>query len=155
MKYLFVFLLLGLVSCGDASSNASENVKPKLKEYSIYEITIPNDTMAFFKYDMKPVTGFVREWYLNGGQVKSECNYKDGKRDGAKRFWYEDGQLKSECNYKDGKRDGAEKGWYEDGQLKSECNYKDGKWDLWKGWNEDGQLQFNYKDGRHAGNTEF
>jgi len=130
MKYLFVFLLLGLVSCGDASSNASENVKPKLKEYSIYEITIPNDTMAFFKYDMKPVTGFVREWY-------------------------EDGQLKSECNYKDGKRDGAEKGWYEDGQLKSECNYKDGKWDLWKGWNEDGQLQFNYKDGRHGGNTEF
>ena len=107
MKYLFVFLLLGLVSCGDASSNASENVKPKLKEYSIYEITIPNDTMAFFKYDMKPVTGFVREWYLNGGQVKSECNYKDGK------------------------------------------------WDLWKGWNEDGQLQFNYKDGRHGGNTEF
>ena len=130
MKYLFVFLLLGLFSCGDASSNASENVKPKLKEYSIYEITIPNDTMAFFKYDMKPVTGFVREWY-------------------------EDGQLKSECNYKDGKRDGAEKGWYEDGQLKSECNYKDGKWDLWKGWNEDGQLQFNYKDGRHGGNTEF
>jgi antitoxin component YwqK of YwqJK toxin-antitoxin module len=65
------------------------------------------------------------------------------------------GQVKSECNYKDGKRDGAEKGWYEDGQLKSECNYKDGKWDLWKGWNEDGQLQFNYKDGRHAGNTEF
>ena len=155
MKYLFVFLLLGLVSCGDASSNASENVKPKLKEYSLDEVTIPNDTMAFFKYDMKPVTGFVREWYLNGGQVKSECNYKDGKRDGAKRFWYEDGQLKSECNYKDGKRDGAEKGWYEDGQLKSECNYKDGKWDLWKGWNEDGQLQFNYKDGRHGGNTEF
>jgi len=154
MKYLFVFLLLGLVSCGDASSNASENVKPKLKEYSIYEITIPNDTMAFFKYDMKPVTGFVREWYEDG-QLKSECNYKDGKRDGAEKGWYEDGQLKYECNYKDGKRDGAEKGWYEDGQLKSECNYKDGKWDLWKGWNEDGQLQFNYKDGRHAGNTEF
>ena len=154
MKYLFVFLLLGLVSCGDASSNASENVKPKLKEYSIYEITIPNDTMAFFKYDMKPVTGFVREWYEDG-QLKSECNYKDGKRDGAEKGWYEDGQLKYECNYKDGKRDGAEKGWYEDGQLKSECNYKDGKWDLWKGWNEDGQLQFNYKDGRHGGNTEF
>ena len=40
MKYLFVFLLVGLVSCGDASGDASENVKPKLKEYSWYEVTI-------------------------------------------------------------------------------------------------------------------
>ena len=33
-----------------------------------------------------------------------EGNYKDGKYDGLHRGWYENGQLKSECNYKDGKR---------------------------------------------------
>ena len=32
-------------SCEDASSNASENVKPKLKEYTVDEVTtIPNET---------------------------------------------------------------------------------------------------------------
>ena len=67
MKYLFVFLLVGLVSCGDASSNASENVKPKLKEYSLDEVKV---TIFFFKKDMKPVTGIVRDWYENGQFMK-------------------------------------------------------------------------------------
>jgi len=148
MKYLFVFLLLGLVSCGDASSNASENVKPKLKEYSLDEVTIPNDTMAFFKKDMKPVTGVVRDRYEDG-QLKFEYNYKDGKKDGLHRGWYEDGQLKFEDNYKDGKKDGLCRVWYENGQLRLEWNYKDGKEDgLHRLWYEDGQLfEWNYKNG--------
>ena len=122
MKYLFVFLLIGLVSCGDAY----ENVKPKLKEYSWDEVTIPNDTMAFFKNDMKPVTDVVRDRYEDG-QLKYERNYKDGELDGLWRGWYENGQLKFEYNFKDDKRDGLSKGWYENGQFKDEANWKDGK----------------------------
>lgn len=124
MKYIFVFLLLGLVSCGDASSNASENVKPKLKEYSIDEVTIPNDTMAFFKYDMKPVTGFVREWYENG-QLRFEYNFKDGERDGLQREWFKNGRLRFECPYKDGEQDGLQRAWNEYGHLLYEWNKKD------------------------------
>ena len=100
MRYLFVFLLVGLVSCTDASSNASENVKPKLKEYSWDEVTIPNDIMLV-KKNIKPVTGIVRDWYENG-QLKFEWNYKDGKEDGLHRGWWEDGKLFKEINYKDG-----------------------------------------------------
>ena len=41
-----------MVSCGDdASSNTSENVKPKLREYSDEEVTITNDIM-FLKKNM-------------------------------------------------------------------------------------------------------
>tara|TARA_B110000305_G_C18797067_1_gene340967 strand:- start:4 stop:507 length:504 start_codon:yes stop_codon:yes gene_type:complete len=150
MKYLFVFLLLGLVSCGDASSNASENVKPKLKEYSWDEVTMPNDTIAFFKKDMKPVTGIVRGWYEDG-QLWTEQNYKDGKKDGSDRWWYENGQLNNEYNYKDDKKDGLFRSWYENGQLMFDYNYKDGKNDgLCSWWYESGQLMFdyNYKDGK-------
>ena len=149
MKYLFVFLLVGLVSCGDASSNASENVKPKLKEYSLDEVKVNANHMVFFKKDMKPVTGIVRDWYENG-QLQYDGNFKDGKRDSLCRTWYEDGQLMYDNNFKDGKRDGLSREWYENGQLKFEYNFKDGKEDgLCRGWHENGQLknEYNYKDG--------
>ena len=138
MKYLFVFLLVGLVSCGDASSNASENVKPKLKEYSMDEVTTPNDTM-FLKKDMKPVTGIVRAWYENG-QLYQKRNYIDGLDDGLQRAWHENGQLALEANFKDDKLI-SNRLWYEDGQLEYECNWKDGKLINEKCWNEDGTLK--------------
>ena len=140
MKYLFVFLLLGLVSCGDASSNASENVKPKLKEYSMDEVTIPNDKMAFFKKDMKPVTGIVRAWD-EYGQLQYECNFKDGKKVGLERAWYENGQLWVEFNYKNGELDGLSRKWYGNGQLWIESNYKDGELISQKCWDVDGTLK--------------
>ena len=153
MKYLFVFLLLGLVSCGDASSNASENVKPKLKEYSWDDVTIPNDTMAFFKNDMKPVTGIVREWYENG-QLRFEYNFKDGEWDGLQREWYKNGQLRFEYPYKDGEWDGLQRAWKENGQLLYEWNNKDAAVDP---YSMNGQLESRgpHKDGKHAGEVEF
>ncbi|MDC3309065.1 toxin-antitoxin system YwqK family antitoxin [Crocinitomicaceae bacterium] len=152
MKYLFVFLLLGLVSCGDASSNASENVKPKLKEYWLAEVTMPNDTM-FVKKDMKPLTGVIKEVHENG-QLAYEYNFKDGELDGSYRVWYENGQLKKEGNNKDGNSVGLHRGWYEDGQLKYEEHYEEGKKDgLFRAWHENGQLEneSNFKDDKLDG----
>ena len=135
MKYLFVFLLVGLmVSCGDASGDASENVKPKLKEYSYDEVTKPNDILLL-KKNMKPVTGIVKGNYEDG-KLEYEGNYKDGKYDGLHRYWYEDGQLRSEGNWKDDKLDGLWRSWHENGQLESEDNYKDGMIDGYQ--SEDG-----------------
>ena len=130
MKYLFVFLLLGLmVSCGDASGEAtgeaSENVNAELKEYSDDEVTESN-YILLLKNDMKPVTGIVRGWHENG-QLWYEKNYKDGKRVGSHREWHENGQLRFEVNFKDGKFEGLSRNWFEDGQLWYEKNYKDGE----------------------------
>ena len=137
MKYLFVFLLLGLVSCGDASSNASENVKPKLKEYSMDDVTSQYG-LVLLKKDMKPVTGIVRDLYEDG-QLKHKENYKDGKLNGLKREWYKDGQLHCEFNYKDGKHHGLSRRWLQNGQLCLEWNYKDGERISQKCWDKNGK----------------
>ena len=144
MKYLFVFLLLGLmVSCGDASGEAtgeaSENVNAELKEYSDDEVTESN-YILLLKNDMKPVTGIVRGWHENG-QLWYEKNYKDGKRVGSHREWYENGQLEYEMNFKDGKEDGLCRGWGENGQLSYEANCKDGRYYNQKRWDKDGNIQ--------------
>ena len=52
--------------------------------------------------------------------------------------YYSNGQIKSELNYKDYKRDGKWTWWYENGQIQSEANWKDGKIDEWTRWNENG-----------------
>ena len=144
MKYLFVFLLLGLmVSCGDASGDASgdtsEYVNAELKEYSDDEVTESN-YILLLKNDMKPVTGIVRGWHENG-QLWYEKNYKDGKRVGSHREWYENGQLEYEMNFKDGKEDGLCRGWGENGQLSYEANCKDGRYYNQKRWDKDGNIQ--------------
>ena len=64
--------------------------------------------------------------YYSNGQIASETNHIDGKRDGKRTDWYEDGQKEFEGNYKDGKVDGKWTEWDENGQIKSEATYKDG-----------------------------
>ena len=66
---------------------------------------------------------------FSNGQLKSEYNYKDGKRDGLHKSWYHHGQLEREENYKNGKKDGLYKSWDVNGKLLQEKNYKNGKKD--------------------------
>ena len=134
MRHIFVFLLIGLVSCGDdASSNTSENAKLQIEEYWVHVVAIvPNfhngthrTDEAFFKKDMKPLTGIVKENHKNN-ILKSKITFIEGKKDGLEREWYEDGQLKMEWSFKKGISDGICKRWYENGQLECILNYKDG-----------------------------
>ena len=55
------------------------------------------------------------DYYING-PIKTEKNYKDGKRDGKWTEWYENGQIKEVENYKDGDQDGKWIVWYKNGQ---------------------------------------
>ena len=101
-------------------------------------------------FEGKPFTGVAFDVYSNG-ELRYEKGYKDSKRNGLSRSWYEEnGQLEYEINHKDGELDGLYRNWYENGQLDFEYNYKDGKEDgLCKGWYENGELsyEYNYKDG--------
>ena len=47
------------------------------------------------------------------------------EKDNICKTYYENGQLKSEENVVDGKRNGIAKWYYENGQLEFEANYKD------------------------------
>jgi len=48
-------------------------------------------------------------------------------KNGMETVFYSDGKLKSEINYRDGRKDGIEKLFYSDGKLKSEIEYRNGQ----------------------------
>jgi len=66
-------------------------------------------------------------YYYENGQINSEDNLKDSKKDGLSTWWYENGQKKNEGTFKDGKKDGLWTFWYENGLKIAEINFKDGK----------------------------
>ena len=141
----------------------SENFKDSIGPFLTDRVLV--DELTNKGTDQKP-TMYFEGALFNGvgfdvyedGQLESETNYKDGKRNGLVKSWYPNGQLLFEGNYKDGEEDGLCQQWHENGQLKYEDNYKDGKPDgFYKGWYEDGQLRFegNYKDGLEDGLAKY
>jgi len=113
MKYLFVFLLVGLmVSCAETKYYKNGNLKWQMTE------------------------NIDKYWYENG-QIKSEWNRKDEVR----KEWYENGQLHYEWLEKDGKDDGLQRAWFENGQIKYELLYKNGEKISDKRWDKDGNIE--------------
>ena len=86
--------------------------------------------------------------YWDNGQVLSQINYLDGKRDGSCRHWYKNGQLMNEGFYKNGKMTGYWMSYYENGQIQNHGNYKytesgvySRKDGVWKYYYDNGQIQ--------------
>ena len=122
-----MFLLIGILSCGDdAKGDVKKVVTSKLKEYSLNEVTIPNDTMAFFKKDMKPVTGVVINKHVNN-ELKCKQVFVNGLRDGELKSWWRNGQLREVTNYKNGIRNGLSTRWFSSGQLWFKVIWRKGK----------------------------
>ena len=166
MKYLFLFLLVGLMaSCGeDASGDATGDAKRDTTGDATRDATGDAKNEIAKQPNCKDIDGFqtadislIPNDYTGvafkcvDGKVIWLYNYKDGKLEGLCRDWRENGQLYSEGNYKEGKLEGLKRKWYENGQLQWEENYKDGKLEgLCRDWHENGQLysEGNYKDGK-------
>jgi antitoxin component YwqK of YwqJK toxin-antitoxin module len=47
--------------------------------------------------------------------MESEVSYRDGKRNGVERKWYENGQIASQRYFLDNKPTGLARGWLENG----------------------------------------
>ena len=99
----------------------------------------------------KPFSGWTRRMYKNGhveglvrlemgervslyqwfpnGQIASQENLKQDKRDGMYISWAEDGVKVQESNYKEGNLDGLNTSWYRNGQNRSKVLWKDGQKD--------------------------
>ena len=180
MKYLFVFLLIGLVSCGDdatgdasaenkanATGDATGDATGEATEEAKNEIAKqPNcdevEGMELVYYLSEPNKILVPDDYTGvvfkckDGKVIALLNYKDGKWIGVHRVWYENGQLKEEIYYKDGKEDGLHRVWYENGQLSYEGNKKDGEpYGLSRYWHENGQLRFEEYSSKVKSETNY
>ncbi len=76
-------------------------------------------------YKEKKLNAVVQEY--KGENIYCETEYKDGKENGKKIFYYENGDIKREIEYKNGKKNGF---YIEYGQNKNiliEEMYKDDK----------------------------
>ena len=122
--------------------------------------------------------GVAKSYYADGGELRSQSEYKAGKREGVFTDYYESGEVSARHpykgglrngkdvdyyksgkvrgvrTYKAGKRQGTEKWYYESGALKQTGTYKDDrKQGVWKLFYEDGKTLVveNFKDGEHDG----
>jgi antitoxin component YwqK of YwqJK toxin-antitoxin module len=104
---VYIFLILFIGGCIDE------------KRYGINEITSPNDSITFLKFDMKPITGIV---YCQYGDIG---RYINGKKDGIHKKWNKFGQIILEIGYENKKENFKkyEKEWFDDGQLMFEGKY--------------------------------
>ena len=80
-------------------------------------------------------------YYNSIGRISKEINWKNGEKDGLRRFYYYNiEETKYEIHYNKKEKEGEYRYWYKDVQLKVSGNYKNdkihGKWKLF------------YKDGR-------
>ena len=164
MKYLFVFLLLGLTSvanaqtetakqpnCDDIEGFQTEHFDLVPENYTGVAYTCVDDkveVLGHYKDGIKD--GLFRSWW-NNGQLEGEGHYKDGDVFGLVRSWHRNGKLEAEINTKDGKMDGLSRSWHPNGQLGDERNYKsDQQEGLQRSWYSNGQLkqETNVKDGK-------
>lgn len=149
MKYLFVFLLVGLMfSCGMDGTLKQPNCD-EMEGLQTAVGRLINGKFADDSLVPNDYTGVV--FTCDRGKVIEQCNFKDGKRDGLSLdWWHENGQLRAAENYKDGKLHGVSRRWQKNGQMMWEWNHKDGKADgLYTRWQENGKyVESNWKDGR-------
>ena len=94
---------------------------------------------------------FQKKGLLN---VSVETTFKDGKRDGITRVYFESGKLQGETSYKDGNMEGITRMYYESGRLEKEISLKNNKLNgITRGYFENGKPQgeISYKDGNKEG----
>ena len=65
--------------------------------------------------------------YHPSGELKSEVNYKNGKKDGLGKWYFKSGKLKYQGIWKNGIQEGDESAYYESGQLKAQGSLKNGR----------------------------
>ena len=133
MRYLFVLLLLVGCSgnCGSIDGLEVPDMSKVPGDYTGVAFSCYHGRLQTNNYKDGKKDGISRRWYdptrVSGHILEFEENYKDGKEDGVFRYWWYNGQLEFEVNYKDGKEDGVFRYWFENGQLRHKKNYKDGK----------------------------
>ena len=86
---------------------------------SIIPFFLHGQTEDFFE-------GFYVKTYYKNGEIKSQGNTIDNKKNGMWRFYYQNGEIKSEGNFKNDRLNGIWELYYENGQLKEKKTWKNG-----------------------------
>jgi hypothetical protein len=82
----------------------------------------------------------VKKEFYDSGELKKETHYKNGKKEGLEKEWFDWGEIRT--NYKNGKKEGLETLWFESGKKKYEYHWKNGiENGKNKEWDRDGSPQ--------------
>lgn len=110
------------------------------------------------EYNNTPFKGIITG-YDEVNRTFNQTNYNEGRKDGEEKKMYKNNVVAERRFYKNGRKIGIHKGWYEDGSLKFEYHYNDfGVYDgSFKEWYKNGQAlkAFNYKKGKENGSQKM
>lgn len=121
---MFAFFLFSCSSKQEIIEAKHSNGKPKV--VGIYKDSIKTSEIHFYE----------------NGQKELEGSYNEKlQRNGHWYYWYEDGKVWSECEFKNGMKEGKSTVFYENGQKRYEGNYRsDSTIGHWQFWDEQGKL---------------
>ena len=121
---LGLLLLLCLSGFFVPAALAQQVVPPLKKEFldSAY-IALPSEKGAYYRRETEykdSTAAVVRVYFLNGKlRLTSQYSHlRKGIPDGIHEAWFDNGQLQFHAVYKEGRRDGELRTYYENGQLK-------------------------------------
>jgi antitoxin component YwqK of YwqJK toxin-antitoxin module len=109
-------------------------------------------------YNESPFNGLLVARYANAS-IKSQLQYKEGRKDGYEKKWYSNGQLSQQRSYSKGFKVNNHLGWWPNGTPKFEYTFNGlGAYEgSRKEWYSNGalMLHFNYVDGKEIGNQKM
>ncbi len=117
------------------------------QKHEIVEATHPGGTPKVVGIYSGKIKTMEIKYYENGQKETEGCYTEKLERQGKWTAWFESGKIWSECEYKNGLKEGKSSVYYENGQKRYEGNYQnDTTIGLWKFWNESGTLlkEMNY-----------
>ena len=104
-----------------AHNKVMKTLGPDWEQHTIKDLRI--------KGRAEKLNGPYKEYWDNG-QLRVECNFKNGEYDGLFRSYHEDtGRLYEQFTFKDGKHDGPYEYYHDNGQLREKGTIKDGELD--------------------------
>ncbi|MCR6578946.1 toxin-antitoxin system YwqK family antitoxin [Campylobacter insulaenigrae] len=152
IKISFIAGLASLfVACGGEKfpGQPSDTVKVNQSQYT------NGNLKEEIPYNSQSRIHGVKRTFFSNGQLQSEEEYKDGKKEGFVKQYFENGQLQLEAQTKNNQYDGQFKSYYDDGKIEVEGTYKNGKYiGAYKLYASNGNIvsEQNYnKDGKKDG----
>ena len=139
-----IFCLLA-AGCAQQEEPKAFPWNPNLKVYRYQDVI--KDDLWKVRSTGTPLTGRVQH-------KRMELEFKDGKRHGRYKKYYENGQLHEEGQFKEGKKHGLSKSYWENGRFETEVHWVDGKsHGPWKYHEKDGHLKITgfFKEGKRNG----
>lgn len=153
MKKIIIYIVLVFLFSCTSKPKVEVNTASTSKIIVDKSKTILKRDVGLVYYNDSLFTGTVVTYYPN--KIKAESiDYKNGKRDGNYKKWFNSGLLSYHTIYKNGKQHGTTKTWWINGNLRSEANHSNGVVEgVQKQWYKSGEKfkELNIVNGQEEG----